>query len=121
MDMPTLLNTIPQIGKVEWIGIRSERKAALTEVEKAEISIEGGLPGDHYTGRSAKRQVTLIQAEHLDAVAAILKKEKIDPQWTRRNLVVSGINLLAFNNKQFQIGEDLVLEMTGEIKKKYSI
>ena len=39
--------------------------------------------------------------------------QKIDPQWTRRNLVVSGINLLAFNNKQFQIGEDLVLEMTG--------
>jgi len=113
MDMPALLNTIPQIGKVEWIGIRSERKAELTEVEEVEISIEGGLPGDHYSGRSGKRQITLIQAEHLDVVAAIWKKEKIDPQETRRNIVVSGVNLLAFKNKKFRIGEELVLEMTG--------
>jgi MOSC domain-containing protein YiiM len=69
-----------------------------------------GLSGDHYSG-SGKREVTLIQAEHLQAVSSILKKE-IDPALTRRNIVVSGVNLLAFNGMQFQIG-DAVLEMTG--------
>jgi MOSC domain-containing protein YiiM len=45
-------------------------------------------------------------------VAYMLKKEAIDPELTRRNIVVSGINLLAFADQQFQIGE-AVLEMTG--------
>ncbi|MFK7772398.1 MAG: MOSC domain-containing protein [Saprospiraceae bacterium] len=112
-DMKKLLRSIPQVGKVDFISIRSERKILPAVLESVHISIENGLEGDHYKGSSRKRQVTLIQAEHLKAVASLLEKNTIDPLLTRRNIVVSGVNLLAFKNMQFQIGEDVILEMTG--------
>jgi len=110
--MKELLRTIPQVGKVDFISVRSERKVLPTSLDSVLVSEENGLDGDHYKGRSKKRQVTLIQAEHLIAVASILGKDKIDPLLARRNIVVSGVNLLAFKDQQFQIGE-VVLEMTG--------
>lgn len=110
--MKELLRTIPQVGKIDFISVRKERKVLPTSLDSVLVSEETGLDGDHYKGRSKKRQVTLIQAEHLVAVASILGKDKIDPLLTRRNIVVSGVNLLAFKNQQFQIGE-VVLEMTG--------
>ncbi len=111
-NMKELLRTIPQVGKIDFISVRKERKVLPTSLDSVLVSEETGLDGDHYKGRSKKRQVTLIQAEHLVAVASILGKDKIDPLLTRRNIVVSGVNLLAFKNQQFQIGE-VVLEMTG--------
>lgn len=112
-NMKKLLRSIPQVGTVDFISVRPERKTLPTILEKVNISVENGLEGDHYSGSSRKRQVTLIQAEHLKAVASLLGKDKIDPLLTRRNIVVSGVNLLAFKNMQFQIGEDVILEMTG--------
>jgi len=112
-NMKELLRTIPQIGNVDLISIRPERKILPTTLESVKISIENGLEGDHYGGRSRKRQVTLIQAEHLNVVASLLGKNSVDPLLTRRNIVVSGVNLLAFKNMQFQIGEEVILEMTG--------
>ncbi len=111
-DMQVLLDTLPQVGKVIWIGTRPARRADLQVVPEIAVTEAEGLVGDHYGGRSKKRQVTLIQAEHLAGVAAILGKAPIDPGLTRRNIVVSGINLLAFSERQFRIGE-VVLEMTG--------
>lgn len=107
-----LMQSIPQTGKVEWMSIRPERRSPVQPVTEVVISESSGLEGDHYGAKGGKRQVTLIQAEHLDAVASILKKDKIDPGLTRRNIVISGINLLAFADQQFQIGE-AILEMTG--------
>ena len=107
-----LMNHIPQVGKVEWISIRPERGADVRELDAVEVNAETGLVGDRYNTKSGKRQVTLIQSEHLEAVGKILGKDKIDPAKTRRNIVVSGINLLALKEKQFQIGE-VILEMTG--------
>jgi len=110
--MKELLRTIPQVGKVDLISVRGERKVMPISLDSVLISTEGGLEGDHYKGRNRKRQVTLIQAEHLVAMASLLGKDKIDPLLTRRNIVVSGVNILAFKDLQFQIGE-VVLEMTG--------
>jgi MOSC domain-containing protein YiiM len=107
-----LMRSIPQVGKVEWVSIRPIARGEVTPLETVEAQVGKGLVGDHYGGKSGKREVTLIQAEHLAAVAYMLKKEAIDPELTRRNIVVSGINLLAFADQQFQIGE-AVLEMTG--------
>ena len=70
------------------------------------------MEGDHYSGSSKKRQVTLIQAEHLQAVASLLSVESIDPGLTRRNLLISGINLNALQDQRFQVGE-VILETTG--------
>ena len=110
--MQELFDTLPQIGQIEWIGLRPEKRAALKEVQEVEVTEKEGLVGDHYSGRSGKRQVTLIQKEHLDGVANILKIDSIDPGLTRRNIVVSGINLLALKDRKFKIG-DVELEMTG--------
>jgi MOSC domain-containing protein YiiM len=111
-DMQTLIETLPQVGRVDWIGLRPERREALESVSEANITLEDGLVGDHYSGRNKRRQVTLIQTEHLQGVAHMLGRELVDPQLTRRNIVVSGINLLAFKDRRFRIGT-AILEMTG--------
>lgn len=110
--MQELFATLPQVGRVEWIGIRPERRAPLASVAEVNAATDEGLVGDHYHGKSGKRQVTLIQAEHLAAVGNMLGEAPVDPGLTRRNIVVSGINLLAFSHRRFRVGE-AVLEMTG--------
>lgn len=108
-----LFSTMPQVGTVDFISYRTAKRGEIIKVSEIE-AIEGkGLAGDHYKGNSGKRQVTLIQAEHLQAVASILGKDSIDPTLTRRNIVVSGINLHALKGTHFQIGE-AVLEGTGD-------
>ena len=85
------LRSIPQEGKVEWIGIRSERRAEVQSVSQAYANPDTGLEGDHFKKSSTgKRQVTLIQQEHLDVVDRILGKSDIAPESLRRNIVVSG-------------------------------
>ncbi|MEQ9438925.1 MAG: MOSC domain-containing protein [Cyclobacteriaceae bacterium] len=111
--MKSLLDTLPQTGSVSWISIRPERRTPPQAVVEVLARKDSGLEGDHYAGRpQSKRQVTLISAEHIQAIASMLHREKIDPGLLRRNIVVKGINLLALKDKQFQIGE-AVLEMTG--------
>ncbi len=107
-----LFDTLPQIGKVDWIGLRPERRAKIRLVDSVQALCESGLVGDRYAGRSGKRQVTLIQTEHLAVIASLLSIEKVDPESLRRNIAVQGINLLALKGQHFQIGE-AVLEYTG--------
>ncbi len=107
-----LLKTLPQIGKVVWIGLRPTKKADMQIVRSVEANTENGLTGDRYSGRSGNRQVTLIQAEHLPVIASCLGVDIIKPELLRRNIVVSGINLLALKDKSFCIGETK-LQMTG--------
>ena len=99
-------------GTVEWIGIRPEKRAEVVSVPSVMLDPAYGIQGDHYAGRSGKRQVTLIQAEHLPAIASMLHCDLVKPEQLRRNIVVSGINLLALKDKSFQLGE-AVLEFTG--------
>ena len=108
-----LTNTLPQHGKVEWIGLRPHKKADMVIVRQT-LAIEGkGLEGDHYAGRSGNRSVTLVQAEHLGVIASLLHKQLVKPEQLRRNIMVSGINLLALKHKHFCIGE-AVFEMTKD-------
>lgn len=83
-------------------------------VVKAVVAIAGrGLEGDRAAAREGhKRQVTLIQSEHLAVVAKLAGVRKIDPARLRRNLVVGGINLVSLLRKKFRIG-DVVLVGTG--------
>ena len=99
-------------GTVEWIGVRSGKKADVISVGSALLDPADGIQGDHYAGRSGKRQVTLIQAEHLPAIANLTQCDQVIPEQLRRNIVISGINLLALKNCSFQLGE-AVLEYTG--------
>ena len=114
--MPTLkqlLAALPQQGKLEWIGLRPAKREAVLAVEQAVLTTDSGLEGDRYAGRSGNRHVTLIQAEHLPVMASLLHVAEIPPAMLRRNLLVSGVNLLALKGKQFQVGEAL-LEYTGQ-------
>ncbi|MFL1454977.1 MOSC domain-containing protein [Marinobacter sp. GN3S48] len=111
--LQTLLDTLPQCGRVEWIGIRPARGEAMKALDSVTVTPGKGLEGDRFEGReTSKRQVTLIQKEHLHAIASCLGWEAIGPEVFRRNIVVSGLNLLALKGKRFRIGS-VVLEYTG--------
>ena len=104
---------MPQQGKVEWIGLRPSKGAELNIVEQVEVLANRGLAGDHRSQQEGgERQVTLFQAEHFPMLAALTGNEVIPPEWLRRNIVVSGINLFALRNRKFAIG-DVVLEGSG--------
>jgi MOSC domain-containing protein YiiM len=112
-SMQMLLETLPQQGTVEWIGIRPEKRGAIRVVNEVEAHTGSGLAGDHFNGSySTKRQVTLIQYEHIVSVASFLHRQHLDPVLLRRNILVKGINLLALKNKTFLAGSS-VLQMTG--------
>ncbi|MDX1569352.1 MAG: MOSC domain-containing protein [Xanthomonadales bacterium] len=100
-------------GNVTWIGLRPDRKLPMTVVESVMANPKFGLEGDRYAGRSGKRQVTLIDQAHLQAVAGYLCRTQVDPGLVRRNIVVSGLNLRALKEGRFRIGEAL-LEYTDE-------
>jgi len=108
-----LIQVLPQVGRVEWIGASPGRRAPIQPLESARIESGTGLAEDYHarSGRS-RRQVTLIQHEHLAAIAALSGHERISPAQLRRNVVVSGINLLALKDQRFRIGE-VLLEGTG--------
>jgi MOSC domain-containing protein YiiM len=111
-SVTSLLNILPQKGRVTWIGLRPSRRAGIEVVDKVQADTELGLIGDRYCGTSGKRQVTIIQAEHLPAIASNLGLNQVSPETLRRNIVVERINLLALKNKQFSLG-DAILEYTG--------
>ena len=111
-SLQELFDTLPQTGRVEWIGLRPARRETLLTPDSCFADSAQGLRGDRYAGRSGKRQVSLIQWEHLPVIASVLKLNHVDPSLLRRNIAVSGLNLLSLKGKQFQIGE-AVLEYTG--------
>ncbi len=97
-----------QEGCVTWLGLRGERRGEMSVVDEALIT-EAGLEGDH--GRAGKRAVTLIQAEHLQVIGAMLGQGAIDVALMRRNIVVSGLNLNALKARRVAVGA-AVLEVT---------
>ncbi|MBL8523477.1 MAG: MOSC domain-containing protein [Betaproteobacteria bacterium] len=111
-----LMSTFPFEGRVVWIGVRPATREPMRVMERVEAIAGRGLAGDRTAMKSRPgnaRQVTLIQAEHLDAVARLLRRGVVDPSLARRNIVIGGVNLLSLKGHRFQLGGAL-LEMTGE-------
>lgn len=103
-----LLATLPQRGRVEWIGLRPAVRAPMQIVDCALAEAGRGLAGDRWSGRpDGARQITLIQSEHLPAIAACVGLAGVEPERLRRNLVIAGLNLLALKDRRFRIGEAL--------------
>ncbi len=88
-------------GRIDWIGLRRKRRGDVEALGSAELT-EAGLVGDH--SRAGKRALTLIQAEHLPVIAALAAREA-RPEDLRRNLAISGINLLACRGAVLALGE----------------
>lgn len=108
-----LMANLPRPGRVEWIGLRPKRDVPMQEVNEAFATAGIGLTGDRYAGGSGKRGITLIQAEHLPAIAALSGHAAVSPALLRRNIVVSGLPLIALKGRRFRIGE-VLLEGTDE-------
>ncbi|MDE2593731.1 MAG: MOSC domain-containing protein [Burkholderiales bacterium] len=125
MDLHQLVQQFAQPGRLQTIIVRQQRRAPALSVDSTLAIAERGLDGDHHAARQPwrpggnKRQVTLIQAEHMPVVAAFMGCELVDPMMLRRNLVVSGLNLLAakavFKHEPMvlRIGAEVILEITG--------
>ncbi len=121
-DLRDLTGRFPRPGRVEAIFLRPARHGGACSVQRAVAVAGRGLEGDHYAARAregGKRQVTLIQAEHLPVAAALAGLAAVEPGLLRRNLAVSGLNLLAarslFADRPLvlRIGPDVVLEVSG--------
>jgi MOSC domain-containing protein YiiM len=104
-ELHALMTQFPRAGAVRWIGLRPARGVSMRAVDSAEAVAGKGLRGDRYGSNGGKRGVTLIQAEHLPVIAALAGREVIEPARLRRNLVVSGLPLIALKGRRFRIGE----------------
>ncbi len=101
-----------RLGRLEWIGLRPARREAVRAAGEAVLRAGRGIEGDRFRG-SGGRQVTLMTCASLAAIADHLGQEAVTPERLRRNLLVSGINLLALKGRRFQLGAAL-LEWSGE-------
>lgn len=107
-ELGILMSVLPRPGRVEWIGLRSRRDAPMTPVTEA-IAVAGkGLLGDRYASASGKRGMTLIQAEHLPVIAALAGHDRVAAALLRRNIVISGLPVIALKGRRFRIGEVLL-------------
>ena len=124
-SLHSLTRAFATTGLVEAILLRPARAAPVQAVGET-LAIAGrGLEGDRHAERASrsadggKRQVTLIQAEHLPLIAAWAGRTSVDPALLRRNLVIRGINLLAARSPlqrhplRLRIGASVVLLVTG--------
>lgn len=119
-----LFSSQPFQGELVWMGLRPAYRQPLQVVHEVEVLADAGLSGDHTGAQGlknlqtrgknpSKRQVTLIQAEHLEVVAQLMRLPEVRPEQLRRNLVVRGINVHALKKARFRIGE-VVFEGTGD-------
>ena len=101
-------------GKLEWIGLRTERRDEIQVVERAQAIIGLGLEGDHRCLKTpgSARQVTMISREYIHQIERQLGKQFIDPVLLRRNLVISGMNMNLLRFQRLQIG-DVILETSA--------
>ncbi|MBX9402375.1 MOSC domain-containing protein [Lysobacter sp. BMK333-48F3] len=103
-----LMATLPRPGRVEWIGVRPARGVLMQALDEVVATAGAGLAGDRYKNASGKRGITLIQAEHLPAIAALAGRDAVEPALLRRNIVVSGLPLIALKDRRFRLGEALL-------------
>ncbi len=123
-DLRTLTRRFPRAGRIDAIYLRPARDVRAVAVDSVLALAGRGLEGDHRTARASsragggKRQVTLVQAEHVPLIG-LWTQQAVDAIDLRRNLVVSGVNLLAqralFDDQPLQVrlGDEVVLEITG--------
>lgn len=121
-DLHELTRQFARPGRLDAILLRPARRAPVLSVAQADAVPGLGLEGDRSSSAArsgGKRQVSLIQHEHLPVIAALTGHAQVDAEGLRRNLVVSGLNLIAarslFRDQPLvlAIGAEVLLEISG--------
>ena len=105
------------MGVLTGIARHGRPRGPIEVLESVHVSVEAGLAGDFRgavkPGRSAKRQVSLIERADWDAAMAELG---VDHHWSvrRANLLVEGLDLPQRPGALLRIGESVVLEIMIE-------
>ena len=75
IPLAALTARFPREGRLEeWIGLPPGRREAIEAVDEVMLT-EAGLRGDH--AREGRRALTLIQAEHLPVIAALMERAAV--------------------------------------------
>ncbi|CAN5766577.1 MOSC domain-containing protein [soil metagenome] len=105
------------MGVLTGIARHGRPRGPIEVLESVHVSVEAGLAGDFRgavkPGRSAKRQVSLIERSDWEAAMAELG---VDHHWSvrRANLLVEGLDLPQRPGAMVRIGESVVLEIMVE-------
>ena len=113
-------------GRVDAIVLRPRKGEPAVHAEET-MAVQGlGLSGDRrstaglrHGAASNRRELTLIQHEHLPTIGRWVGCGEVDPLLLRRNLVISGLNLLSMRSPfrdvhlVWCIGDELQIEVTG--------
>lgn len=124
MTLRELCQQYASQGRVEAIILRPARGESAVRVDEVRAEPGCGLLGDRRANkaggrRSSKRELTLLQAEHLPLLASWCGLATLDPIRLRRNLLVSGLNLLALRSPfadlqlEWALGDEVVIQVTG--------
>lgn len=97
-------------GSVEWVHVVAARGATAVAVDAAEIVADHGIFGDWRARAGSRRQVTLVDADVLEAVGTALGLD-VPPGASRRQVTVRGLGVLAPVGHRLAIGE-VILEVT---------
>ncbi len=120
-----LITRIATEGRVEAMVIRAQKDQPAQFANEVKAEPGRGLIGDRRALNSRtdltsrKRELSLIQAEHLPLIARWCGMPSIEATRLRRNLVISGVNLLAMKSPfkdvrmEWQIGNEVIIQVTG--------
>ncbi len=125
MELRELTRQFGRPGRLDAIFLRPRRDVAAIGVESVAALADRGLAGDRSAAREppatggGTRLVTLIQTEHVPLIAAWTDRPDLDPAALRRNLMISGLNLLAARSPfadvrlHLRVGADVLIRVTG--------
>lgn len=104
------------MGRIAGIARHPFPKAPMETIERARVTLEGGIAGDFrgaMKGKPHKRQVTLMEAGDWDAAMSDLGRS-IAWEQRRVNLLVDRFDLPQVPGARLRIGADVVLEVRCE-------
>lgn len=97
-------------GRVAWLGVVADREATLRSGPVAAVTLGfDGIEGESHSGLTRPscsrvtgqypkgtpirnvRQITIVSAEELAAIAAAMALDALEPEWLGANLVVTGL------------------------------
>lgn len=100
------------MASIQSIIIRPERRATPIRISEAQINAKG-IEGDHYAKAEGTRQVTIIAADQLAEMSAVIGFHGDAHLACRRNILIDTLPEEDLKGKRIALGNDVILEITG--------